>query len=189
MLSFDETNPWKIIAKETVYENKWIQVIHHQVINPAGTDGIYGKVHFKNKAIAAIPVDADGNTYLVGQYRFPTNKYSWELPEGGCPKEEDSLETAKRELLEETGLKADKWQRIGGSYLSNSVCDEWAEYFVGTQLTQFDAEPEETEQLMVKKLPLQEVFKMVSEGVIDDSLSILALQKLELMLLKGEITL
>jgi len=190
MTTHDEQhNPWTIIDATTVYDNKWLSLIHHNVLNPAGGKGIYGKVHFKNKAIGVIAVDAEQNTYLVGQYRFPINQYSWEIPEGGCPLGDDSLEAAKRELLEETGLKAANWTKLGDAYLSNSVCDEYAEYFLATALSQHAAEPEETEQLMVKKLPLKEVFAMANDGRIKDALSLLPLQKLELMLLKGEIVL
>jgi 8-oxo-dGTP pyrophosphatase MutT (NUDIX family) len=189
MIHEEQHNPWTIIDTTTVYDNKWLSVIHHNVLNPAGGKGIYGKVHFKNKAIGVIAVDKELNTYLVGQYRFPINQYSWEIPEGGAPLSEISLDAAKRELLEETGLKADKWVKLGDSYLSNSVCDEYAEYFLATELSQHTAEPEETEQLMVKKLPLKEVFAMADDGRIKDALSLLPLQKLELMLLKGEIEL
>ena len=188
MQTHDERkNPWTIIDETIVYDNNWISLIHHNVLNPAGGKGIYGMVHFKNKAIGVIAVDAEMNTYLVGQYRFPLKEYSWEIPEGGGPLEEGSLDAAKRELLEETGLKAAKWIKLGDAYLSNSVSDEYAEYFLATGLSQHEAEPEETEQLIVKKLSLKEVFAMANDGRIKDSLSLLSLQKLELMLLKGEV--
>ena len=187
-MAIDESvNPWQIVDATVAYDNPWLQVIHHNVINPNGGKGIYGKVHFKNKAIGVVAVDTDSNTYLVGQYRFPINKYSWEIPEGGCPETTDSLETAKRELLEETGLKASNWLQLGSSYLSNSVSDEHAEYFLATGLTQYEAEPEETEQLALQKLPLDDVFAMVNNGYITDTLSILALQKLQLLLLQGKV--
>ncbi|MFP5042770.1 NUDIX domain-containing protein [Parasediminibacterium sp. JCM 36343] len=183
----ENTNPWIIIDQHTSYDNPWISVIHHNVLNPSGGKGIYGKVHFKNKAIGVIAVDREGFTYLVGQYRFTINQFSWEIPEGGCPWEEDSLEAAKRELLEETGLKAENWLKLSDAYLSNSVGDEYAEYFLATGLTQHEAEPEETEQLAVKKLPLEEVFAMANDGRLKDGLSLLALQKLELLILKGKV--
>ncbi len=189
MVIDESVNPWQIIDKNIAYDNPWLQVIHHNVINPSGGKGIYGKVHFKNIAIGVVAVDADKNTYLVGQYRFPINQYSWEIPEGGCPIDSDSLEAAKRELLEETGLKAAKWLLLGNSYLSNSVSDEYAEYFLATTLTQHEAEPEETEQLVLKKVLLDEVFAMIDKAEITDTLSILALQKLQLLLLQGKVKL
>jgi 8-oxo-dGDP phosphatase len=184
-----EKNNWQIVDVASVYSNKWIEVLHHNVINPSGNKGIYGKVHFKNKAIGIVPIDAEGYTYLVGQYRFTINQYSWEIPEGGCPLEEGSMEAAKRELLEETGLVASNWQYLGKAFLSNSVCDELCEMYVATQLTQHTAQPEETEQLQVKKILLKDAFAMVHEGIITDAVAVLALQKVELALLKGTIKL
>ncbi len=185
----EQINPWKIIDQTTVYDNKWISVIHHQVINPSGGQGVYGKVHFKNYAIGIIAVDDQQHTYLVGQYRFTLNQYSWEIPEGGCPISENVVEAAQRELLEETGLKATNWQKLGESFLSNSVSDEKAIYFLATGLSQHQPEPEETEQLAIKKVTLSTVFKMVDEGYITDALAVLALQKLEILLLQKKVTL
>jgi len=185
----ENQNPWKIIKQDIVYDNNWISLIHHEVINPSGGPGIYGKVHFKNYAIGVIAVDDQQNTCLVGQFRFTLDQYSWEIPEGGCPFEEDPLNAAKRELLEETGLKAANWLKIGEAYLSNSVSDEKAIYYLATGLTQFEAEPEETEQLALKKLPLSRVFEMIDEGAITDALSVIALQKLQLLMLQHKIQL
>ena len=178
-------NPWVVLDKHTAYENPWIKVIHHEVINPSGNKGIYGQVHYKNNAIAIIPVDNNMNTFLVGQYRFPLDLYCWELPEGGCPFGEIPLEAAKRELQEETGLVAQHWELLGNAHLSNSVSDELSYIYLATGLSQESAMPEETEQLEVKKLPLTEAFKMVNQGNITDSLSVIGLQKVELLLLKG----
>src|ERR1700760_2874642 len=105
-------NPWQITSSEEIYDNPWINVTEYQVINPSGNPGIYGKVHFKNRAIGIVPLDDEMNTYLVGQYRFVLGAYSWEIPEGGAPLGSDPLDTAKRELLEETGLKASKWTKL-----------------------------------------------------------------------------
>ena len=110
-----EKNPLTILDREIKYDNTWITLTHMNVLNPSGGKGIYGKVHFKNTAIGIVPVDSEMNTYLVGQYRFPTEQYSWEIPEGGCHIHENPLLGAKRELLEETGLKADRWQVLGTS--------------------------------------------------------------------------
>jgi len=80
-------NPWKTKSSKLVYSNSWIDVIHNEIINPNGNDGIYGKVHFKNMAVGVIPLDKDYNTWIVGQFRYTLNDYSWEIPEGGCPKD------------------------------------------------------------------------------------------------------
>lgn len=185
----EQINPWKVIDENVVYDNTWITLTHYNVINPGGGKGIYGKVHFKNIAIGIVAIDDEMNTYLVGQYRFTLNQYSWEIPEGGCPASENPLVAAKRELLEETGLKADKWQVLGTAHLSNSVSDENSIFYVATGLSQYDAEPEETEQLALKKIALHKAFEMIAEGEITDALSVLALQKVQLLWLQGKLKL
>ena len=175
-----ENNPWKTISQETAYENAWIRVEHHNVINPAGNPGIYGKVHYKNTAISIVAVDSKGYTYLVGQYRYTLNTYSWEVPEGGCSIEsgESILDAAKRELLEETGLVAMQWKEIGEVYLSNSVSDERAVMYLAQNLNQQQACPEETEQLKIRRIPLKEAIEMAQNGQITDALSVLTLLKI-----------
>ncbi len=180
-------NPWTIVSEEEKYDNAWIKVTHFNVMTPTGTKGIYGKVHFKNYAIGIVPLDEEMNTYLVGQYRFPLNQYSWEIPEGGCPLSEEKLVAAQRELLEETGLKAAHWLQILDVHLSNSVSNEAGTIYVATGLSQHQAIPEETEELVIKKLPFEEALAMVKRGEITDSMSVSALLQTKLLLLNGDL--
>ena len=170
-----EASNWDTVATNVVYENPWIQVEHRDVITPAGDPGIYGVVKFKNKAIGIVPIDEEGFVYLVGQYRYPLGEYSWEIPEGGGPLGEDPLATAKRELKEETGLVADRWRRIGRIHTSNSVTDEEGFIFLAEGLQQQNAEPEDTEDLRVKRIPLQEAVDRVMRSEITDSISMSAI--------------
>ncbi len=180
-------NPWTIIAEKKIYENPWIHLTEFDVINPGGGKGIYGKVHFKNLATGVIVLDDKSNTWLVGQYRFATDMYSWEIPEGGCPEGTDPLESAKRELKEETGLTAQNWQPILQMHLSNSVSDEQAIVYLATGLTQEQADPEETEQLLIKKIPFTEAFELLEAGVIIDSISVAAILKVKLLMAEGKL--
>jgi len=182
-------NPWQIISKKEIYDNNWLTVTHFDVINPSGGKGIYGKVHFKNIAIGIVPLDEYMNTYLVGQYRFPIEQYSWEIPEGGGPLNDDPLHSAQRELLEEAGLKAVRWIKILDMHLSNSVSDEACAVYIATGLSQHSAMPEETEQLLIKKIPFDEVYQMVQTGKITDAVTVAAVLKTKLMLLDGTIKL
>lgn len=181
----EEKNPWKTLESDLKYDNNWISVTEHQVINPSGGEGIYGEVHFKNLAIGILPLDEDYNTWLVGQYRFPLKAYSWEIPEGGGPLGEDPLESARRELLEETGMSASNWKEIQRMHLSNSVSDELSIIYVATGLIEGIAMPEETEELMVKKVPFDEAFEMVMKNEITDSMSVAAILKAKLMIMKN----
>jgi ADP-ribose pyrophosphatase len=173
-----EVNPWITEDTEIKYSNNWIDLRHNKVKNPAGKDGIYGVVHFKNIAAAIIPLDKDLNTYLVGQYRYPLDIYSWELPMGGNPLNDNLLEGAKRELLEETGLIAQNWTEIGRIHTSNCVTDEEGIVYLAEELSQEMAIPEETERLTIKKLPFKKVVEMAMNGEITDAISLFGILKL-----------
>jgi 8-oxo-dGTP pyrophosphatase MutT (NUDIX family) len=169
-------NPWQTVSSKQVYDNPWITLREDQVIRPDGEPGIYGVVHYKNIAVGVLPIE-DDHTYLVGQYRYPLERYSWEIPEGGCPEGEDPLRAAQRELREETGLEARRWQMLGEAYLSNSVADEYAVWFLATGLVPGERRPDGTEKLSVRRLQLREALAMALNGEITDALSLVAITR------------
>ncbi len=175
-----DKSPWITLSSKTVYENNWIRVNHEDVITPSGTEGIYGVVHFKTHAVGVIPIDDDGNTWLVKQTRYTLKQPSWEIPEGGSPEGEDILETAKRELEEECGLKATNWEKLISIHTSNSVTDEAGTVFVAKGLSPGRQTLEETEDIELQKLPLKDAVQMVIDGEITDSLSIAGLLRIGL---------
>ncbi len=172
------TNPWQTKSKNTVFENAWITLEDHEVINPAGNAGKYSKVHFKNRAVAILPVNEDLETWLVGQYRYTLDEYSWELPMGGVPYEEDLLIGAQRELKEETGLVAAKWEQSMVLHTSNCVTDEVGYVYLATELQQGSAQPDETEALQVRRVPLRVAHEWAINGTITDAISVAALLRL-----------
>lgn len=169
---------WKKVSTRTVYENDWMQVREDEVINPGGGNNLYGHVHFKNRAVAIIALDDMDNTWLVGQDRYTLGEYSWELPMGGAPLDEPPLHAAKRELQEETGIRAANWEELMRLHPSNSITDELGFVFIARDLSFGETAFEEAEQLEVRKLPLADAVEMVLDGRITDAISAAALLRM-----------
>lgn len=172
-----EQNPWKTLSNTSVYNNPWIEVSHRDVITPTGTEGIYGAVHFKNLAIGIIPIDEIGYTWLIGQYRYTLDEYSWEIPMGGSSRDQPPLVGAQRELKEETGMTANTWTEVLRIHTSNSVTDEEGFVFLAEGLTEGETAWDETEQLKVWRLPFQEALRLCDNGKITDAISLAGLYK------------
>ncbi|WP_428410139.1 NUDIX domain-containing protein [Hyphococcus sp.] len=179
--------PWRVTDARKAFDNPWITVTDHKVIHPDGSPGEYGVVHFKNLAIGVLPIDAEGNVPLVGQHRFPHDKYSWELPEGGGKRDVDPLISAQRELAEETGLSAKEWAPLCGFDISNSVTDERAVCFLAWDLSEGAAAPEPSEALTVKKVSFKDLLEMVMSGEVTDSLTIVMALTAYAKALRGEL--
>lgn len=164
-------NPWKRIESREIYKNQWIRLREDMVITPTGTKGIYGVIE-TTPAIGIVPLTKDMYTYLVGQFRYTLNTYSWEIPEGGGLTDEDTLIGAKRELQEETGLIAHKWTFLDTMYTSNSFTDEVGYLYLAEELEQAITNPDETEELKVKKVSFKDAWQMVMDYEIKDSIAI-----------------
>ena len=177
----ERKNPWSFISSRQIYDNPWIRIQEDQIINPAGKPGIYGKVCFKSQAVGIIPVDDQGNTWLVGQHRYTLDQWSWEIPMGGSPLGEDCVKTALRELEEETGLIAAEIHQLLHLHTSNSITDEEGYVFLAQGLSQGKMSLEDTEQdLEVRKLSLIEAISMAQDGRITDAISVAGLLHLAL---------
>ena len=182
-----EENPWITKNSEMVYESPWIKVTKHDVLNPAGKPATYSTVHFKGLAIGVLALDIELNTWLVGQWRYPVNGYSWEIPEGGGALDVEPVESAKRELKEETGIVAKNFKEIMRMHLSNSATDELAIVYVATGLTFEDSEPEESEVLQIKKIHINEAYQWVMEGKITDAITVAAILKTKILIEQGQL--
>ena len=174
-------NPWKVKKGAVTYDNPWITVFHDEVTTPGGSDGIYGSVHFKNHAIGIVPVDDEGCTWLVGQYRYALKRWSWEIPEGGCPVGTNPLDTAKRELKEEAGLVAKQWRLINECDLSNCVSDEIGFIYLAEDIIIGEAKPDESEELELLHLPFSQAYAMVMNGEIRDVITIIGIMKVSIL--------
>lgn len=174
-------NPWKTLSSQNVYESKWITLQVDEVINPAGKNSTYSITKFKNFAVGVLPIDENGYTYLVGQWRYPFNKFTWEIPEGGGNLNLPPIESAKRELKEETGISADLWTPLLTMDMSNSATNEVAHIFLAEKLTFGQSQPDDDEEIEIKKVHFDEFYQMVCNGEITDSLSVVAALKYQLM--------
>jgi len=179
--------PWSVTSEKQVYDNPWITLTEYQTIAPTGRPALYGKLAFKNRAIGVVPLHADGTVTLVGQNRFPHANYSWELPEGGAPLDEDPLDGAKRELAEEVGLVAGDWRAILTMELSNSITDEFCHGFLAMDLTPTATAPDETEDLAMVRVPFAQALDAAVSGQMPDSLTVALLLRVHHMAVKGEL--
>ncbi|MEM8937511.1 MAG: NUDIX hydrolase [Pseudomonadota bacterium] len=182
----DRIGPWRVLSARTAFDNPWIRIIDHAVTHPDGSPGEYGVVHFKNRAIGVLPIDEKGCVPLVGQHRFPLDRYSWELPEGGGKLETDPLDAAKRELREETGFTAQSWAPLTTFDISNSVTDEQAICYLAWDLKAGRASPDPSEKITLKKIEFIELFNMVVAGEITDSMTIIMTLAAHAKALRGE---
>jgi 8-oxo-dGTP pyrophosphatase MutT (NUDIX family) len=174
----EKIGPWTRLRRREVYDNPWIRVREDEVLRPDGSPGIYGTVHFKNIAVAVVPIDAQGRVILVGQHRYPFDRYFWEVPEGGCPEgRETPPEAAARELREETGYAAGRWDYLGPLELSNACTDEHGHLFLARDLAPGAQDPDGDEQLAIKAVDFAEAWRMAMEGELSESLTVAALAR------------
>lgn len=174
----DKFGPWTRLTSREIYANPWIRVREDQVLRPDGSQGIYGVIHYKNLAVGVVAIDAQGRVILVGQHRYPLDYYSWEIPEGGCPIGAETLEAAaERELREESGYTASRWDYLGSMVVSNSTSDETAHFYLARDLTAGPTEPDETEDLAVKLMDFTEAHRQAMEGELTESLTVAALAR------------
>ena len=176
-----EKNPWQLLSRQTRYQSPWLTLYHDEVITPAGKKGIYGWIQLQNQAIGVIPVDAERHTWLIGQYPYNLGRYCWEIPKGGGPEGEPPEQTARRELAEETGLRAAEITHLCHFHTSDCVTDETGDLYLARDLSYGESSPDETEELQVRRVSLDEAYRMVESGEITDVISIIGIQKLKLM--------
>lgn len=183
----EDGDPWIVKSVRQPFANTWLALDEHQVTRPDGSPGTYTVVRIRRLAVGVLPIEANGDVHLVGQWRFPLARYSWEMPEGGGEPGEDALACAERELAEETGLRAADWRPILEMDLSNSLTDERAKIFLATGLSAGTAAPEPTEVLRHRRAPFREVLARVADGRIRDSMTVAAVLRAHHMAVTGEL--
>ena len=179
--------PWRAGAPRRVHDNPWFALDVYDGVAPTGAEATYYLLNYKNAATGVVPLHEDGTITLVGQWRFPFRRYSWELPEGGAPKDEAPERGAARELREEAGLIAADLRLILTMQLSNASSDEVAHLYLATGLTPAPTERDATEALAVVRAPFREALAAAVDGRIADALTVAALLRLHHMAVEGEL--
>jgi len=168
---------WKKIKSKIIHKNPWYSLREDDVVRPDGNEGKYYYVDGLN-SVAIIAEDDDKKIFLVGQSRYPLdNYYSWEIITGGFKKGNNPLETAKRELKEETGLIAQEWIELGYYHPVTGYASEKTFIYLAKNLTQGKQELDPTEDITVKKESLENIIEMIKKNEIVDGLAIVAIYK------------
>jgi len=178
----------RLASSRTVYRGPVFWVTTDYVIEPGGIKVRRDLIHHSG-SIVVLALDDTGKVprvLLERQYRHAANDYLWELPAGRIDPGERELHAAKRELIEETGYRADRWRRILKFYASPGFVAETMAVYLATGLHAGEAEPEDDEVIYKRMLPLPAVLKMVMKGTIRDAKTISSVLWLDHVLNHGK---
>ncbi len=172
------TNPWRTLGSRLVYANRWIRVREDRVIRPDGGEGIYGVVEIR-PSVGIVALNDAGEIALVGQWRYPHGKLTWEIPRGGSQEgETDMLEVARRELREEAGVEARHWTPLGRTDVNNGVTTDTEHLFLATGLTLVAPRHDPEERIVVRWVPLRSALETALAGGFAECCTELAILKL-----------
>ena len=167
-------NPWRRLTSRLVHSNPWFAVRHDRVVRPDGSEGDWYVVEAAANA-GAVAVDTTGAVWLVGEWTYPVEAFSWAIPSGGVEGDETLLDAAQRELREETGLQAARWEPLGSFHLSQGLSTQVSHLYLATELRQGAAAPEATEALRVARMPLEDAWARACAGELRDSVTLVGL--------------
>jgi ADP-ribose pyrophosphatase len=166
--------PWKTLSSRPIYQNPWMNLREDIAELPNGKTTVYGVVQ-TGLCVGVLPFIDDERVLMVRQYRYVFGESQrWEMPTGEVKQGESLKTAARRELQEEVGYDVQSLEQIHTYFTSKSIMDEVAHLFIGRDLLEMQAIPDDTEFLEVAILPFQRVLKMVLESEIRDSMTVIA---------------
>jgi 8-oxo-dGTP pyrophosphatase MutT (NUDIX family) len=181
-----KANPWTTLSTVLRYEDPWFRLLESQVIDPSGQRTTYRTLRYKKQAVCVLPIDANGCVTLVGQYRYALERYTWECPGGGVALDEPIEDGARRELAEETGLYAGHMLHLLHLDMSSGIGDERAGCFLAWDLKSGPANPDPSEVLRVRRVPLQEAVQLALTGGVQEAVSVALILRVNLMIQSRE---
>jgi 8-oxo-dGTP pyrophosphatase MutT (NUDIX family) len=167
-------SPWRTLEAREVYRNAWLCVTEYAVVRPDGQQGIYGVVD-PGDNVAVVALDEGERVWLVGEFLYPVQQFQWMIPSGKLEADELAEAAARRELAEEIGASARTWTVLGTYDLSNGISIQASHLFLARGLTLGEPQPEGTERLARRALPLEEAYALCLRGEIRDAPSVLGL--------------
>ncbi len=174
-------NPYQVQERRLLFDSPWIRLREDRFTHRRGAFGRYPVCGFRRTACGVVALDDQDRVALVGQWRYPLEAYSWELPEGGGQADESPLEAIRRELEEEAGYRAGVWEPLSYFHTSNSSTDEETFLFQATHLVPLPGghAPEDNEELLVHWEPFEQCLSRILRGEITDSLTVVGLLALQ----------
>lgn len=182
-----EPPKWVSHGESVMIDTPWMRVTRHPAVAPTGMAADYVVMRPKNVGTGVLPLHDDGTVVLVGQHRFTLMRYSWEMPEGGAPMDEDPFDAVRRELAEEAGLRADHWRAALDMDLSNSITDERAMTWVAWGLSPVPVDPDPTEVIVAVRVPFRDLLAEIERGAVRDSMTVATAYKAYHMAREGDL--
>ena len=165
-----QSGPYKVLASEPRYRNRWIAVREDRVIRPGGSEGLFGVVEMVAGS-SVLAIDEDDNVHLVREFKYALGRDSLEVISGGIDEGETPLAAAQRELREEAGLLAQEWQQMGAIDPFTTAIRCRNHLFLARGLSQRATAPEDGEELSLVTLPFERALEMVLAGEISHAAS------------------
>lgn len=167
-----ETPKWRSHGDSVLIDTAWMRVTRHPATAPTGAAADYVVMRPRNVGTGVLPLHEDGTVTLVGQHRFTLMRYSWEMPEGGAPMDEEPFDAVRRELAEEAGLAAEHWRAALDMDLSNSITDERAMTWVAWGLSAVPVDPDPTEVIVSVRAPFRDLLAEIERGAVRDAMTV-----------------
>jgi ADP-ribose pyrophosphatase len=168
-----------VLSSKEVFKGRVFSVFRDEVIEPTGVKNTREIIRH-NGSVVILAVDestnpADPEIILERQYRHAAGQFLLELPAGRVEKGESTLAAAKREMIEETGYRANKWSLLTKYFASPGFLGEWMQIYLAQGISQGKAEPEDDEQIEVRRLPLSEVLNLIAANKIHDGKTLIGI--------------